>query len=917
MTDTPEKNYKDTVFLPQTSFGMRANLNELETNLLKFWKEINLYEKLKENSPGKEPFIVHDGPPYANGHLHIGHALNKTLKDMAMKYQRMSGKYVPFIPGWDCHGLPIEWKVEEHYRAKKMDKDQVPLLEFRQECRDFAQKWVDIQKEEFQRLGVTADWKDPYLTMNFESEARTVAELHKVLMNKSLYRGLKPVQWSVVEKTALAEAEVEYHEKTSNSIYVLFPANSPDPKFKNVHAVIWTTTPWSLPSNRAIAYNPDLDYVVFESKGHPPLLCASPLLNDVIKAAALEDVKVLFHCKGAELRELTAHHPWHGAGYDFPVPFLPGEHVTTDQGTGLVHTAPSHGVEDFQLGMEHGLEVPELVGKDGLYHDHVPLFGGLHVFKADAPIIQALQERGLLLAHTTIKHSYPHSWRSKAPLIYRATSQWFISMDTNDLRKKALASIEEVKWYPTQGRNRLKAMVENRPDWCVSRQRAWGVPITVFVSKKTGEPLRDADVNKRIEDAIKAQGTDIWYSKDPQEFLGTKYNIHDFEQIKDTLDVWFESGTVHALMKEFPVADLYLEGSDQHRGWFQSSLLESCATRETAPYKAVMTHGFVVDEHGRKMSKSIGNTVDLQETIKTHGADIVRLWIAGSDYFDDVRIGKETLKRYEEVYRKIRNTFRYLLGNLGEFHVSHRVSYDQLPDLEKWVLHRLTELEKTVREKVGVYDFHGIFTALYNFCVNDLSAFYFDIRKDTLYCDVRNKEKCLAVLTVLDMVFEGLCKWMAPILTFTMEEAWRTRFPESSVHLQHLPQFPKNWHNPGVGAKWSTLRDIRRVVTGALELDRSQGKIGSSLQAHVKVFLQDEAFYDLLKTINLPELMITSSGEILWEEVPEDAFQLTDVPKVGVQVSLAPGQKCARCWRILPEVKNLCERCDHAVSTYR
>jgi isoleucyl-tRNA synthetase len=914
MTDALEKSYKDTIFLPQTSFGMRANLNDLEATLLKFWKEINLYEKLKETSQGNTPFIIHDGPPYANGCLHIGHALNKTLKDMVMKYQRMSGKYVPFIPGWDCHGLPIEWKVEEHYRAKKMDKDRVPILEFRQECRDFAQKWVNIQTQEFQQLGVIGDWTHPYLTMDFESEACTVEELHKVLMNGNLYRGLKPVQWSVVEKTALAEAEVEYHEKTSNSIYVLFPLKAADSRFKNVHAIIWTTTPWSLPSNRAIAYNSDLDYVVFEAKGYPPLLCAKSLLNKAVEAASLEDVKVLFTCPGTDLQHLVAHHPWHDAGYDFPVPFLAGDHVTTDQGTGLVHTAPSHGVEDFELGRKHDLDVPELVGEDGVYKEDMPLFGGLHVFKADLPIIQALKDRGFLLAHTTIKHSYPHSWRSKAPLIYRATSQWFISMEKNSLRDKALAAIETTKWYPSQGKNRLKAMVESRPDWCISRQRAWGVPIAVFVSKKTGEPLLDVEVNRRIIDIFKAQGTDVWYSKNPQDFLGTKYNVHDYEQVKDTLDVWFESGTVHALMKQFPLSDLYLEGSDQHRGWFQSSLLESCATRGVAPYKAVMTHGFVVDEQGRKMSKSIGNTVDLQETLKTHGADIIRLWIAGSDYFDDIRIGKETLKRYEESYRKIRNTFRYLLGNLGEF---SPVPHEKLPDLEKWVLHRLTELEKMVREKIEVYDFHDIFTTLYNFCVNDLSAFYFDIRKDTLYCDIRNEEKCRAVLTVLNTVFESLCKWMAPILTFTMEEAWRTRFPDSSVHLQQLPQFPQNWHNPGIGAKWSILRDIRRVVTGALELERSQGKIGSSLQAHVKIFLQDEGFYELLKTINLSELMITSSGEVVWEKTPENSFHLVDVPKVGVQVSLAPGQKCIRCWRILPEVKELCERCDHAVSTYR
>lgn len=907
---------------------MKANLPQMEQRLLASWRDRRLYQKLCEKGKDRPQFILHDGPPYANGHLHMGHALNKILKDIVCKSKRMMGFDAPYVPGWDCHGLPIEWKIEERFRAQKRDKDTVPLIDFRQECREFAQHWVTIQKEEFQRLGVLGDWDHAYLTMSHTAEAAIVGEIHKALMGGNLYKGLKPVQWSVVEKTALAEAEVEYQDKTSSSVYIAFPLvgstkSTLSDKLKGASAVIWTTTPWTLPANRAISFNPDTSYSIVHIPEKAPLLIATDLVSRVKEAVGWDTVSVMATFPGTDLEGVIAAHPLRGQGYDFDVPLLPGDHVTLDQGTGLVHTAPSHGVDDFQIGLAHGLEVPSLLGEDGVYYDHVPLFAGLHVFKADAPVLNAIDTAGHLIHHTTLRHSYPHSWRSKAPLIYRATPQWFISMETHGLRKKALREIDRVTWYPTQGRNRLYSMIENRPDWCISRQRAWGVPIALFVSKKTGEPLRDPEVNQRIVAAFERHGADVWYTADPQEFLGSQHRAQDFEIVRDIVDVWFESGTTHSfVLKTNPAlswpADIYVEGTDQHRGWLQSSLLESCMTQDTTPYKAVLTHGFIVDKDGRKMSKSIGNTINLKDIIDQQGADILRLWVVGSDYFEDLKIGNDILKRQEDIYRKLRNTWRYLLGNLGSFSSTDRLAYDDLPELERWVLHRLYEVEQDFVEKLNRYDFHHAFGDLYNFCVTDLSAFYFDLRKDSLYCDARDSLNCRATLTVLDILFDALTKWLAPILSFTAEEAWQTRYPHDSVHEHDFPVLPKIWHNPSLGATWSQIRDIRRVVTGALEQERAQGNIGSSLQAHVILSITTPEHASLFDSKEIAEIMITSSGELRMEKSIKSRYTSEDVPHVGVDIALASGKKCERCWKITPDVSIIstdpvCKRCHEAL----
>lgn len=922
-----ENKYKDTVFLPQTSFAMRANLPELEKAILAKWEQENLFHKIEEQEKDRDLFVLHDGPPYANGHLHMGHALNKILKDITIKYKRFQGKKVPYIPGWDCHGLPIEWKVEEAYRAQKKDKDEVPVLEFRQECRAFAQKWVDIQKEEFKRLGILTDWNTSYLTMTHEAEAEIVRQLHKILMTGYLYKGLKPVQWSVVEKTALAEAEIEYRDKTSFSVYVLFPL-LPNPILdleESVSALIWTTTPWTLPANRAIAYKADATYVVAKGAATPAFLIAKDLMESLEKQTGIT-FSILKTLKGEDLRDFRSHHPLRKEGYDFEVPLLPAEHVTLDQGTGLVHTAPSHGIEDFELGKKYNLEVPELVGPDGVYYDHVPLVHGQHVFKVNEFIVEKLKDTGNLLYETKILHSYPHSWRSKAPLIYRATAQWFVSMDHNHLREKAINSIHQVKWHPPQGQNRLESMVQNRPDWCLSRQRSWGVPIAIFASKKTGEPLKDEEVNQRIYQAMLSHGADVWYARPAQDFLGDRYNGNDFEQVTDILDVWFESGTSHAFVLEknphlkWP-ADLYLEGMDQHRGWFQSSLLHSVATKGEAPYKTVVTHGFVVDATGQKMSKSIGNTVNLADIVEKQGVEILRLWVVNSDYFDDVRIGEEILKRQAEIYRKMRNTLRFLLGNLSGFSHSMKIDHTHLPEIEQWVLHRLTELDAQISKDLESYDFHHIFTHLYTFCVNDLSAFYFDIRKDSLYCNALNDPKRLATQTVLHHVFINLCKWLAPILTFTIEEAWGTYCPSDSVFLHTFDVLPPEWHMPHIGARYKVLRNIRRVITGAIEEKRTAGHIKSSLQAEAIVVTTDLEMADLLNNIDLADFCITSATQVKVDTIPASAYSLEDVENLGVIIQEAKGGKCTRCWKILPEVITtdtndpscLCYRCRKAV----
>jgi isoleucyl-tRNA synthetase len=932
-------DYRPTVFLPKTDFPMRGDLPKREPVILARWAEMDLYRRLREVAAGRKKFMLHDGPPYANGHLHIGHALNKILKDVVNRSQQMLGRDAPYVPGWDCHGLPIEWMIEEKYRARKISKDSVPPDQFRRECREFAAHWIEVQKAEFQRLGVVGDWARPYTTMAYSAEAQIVRELGKFLVNGGLYRGSKPVLWSVVEQTALAEAEVEYHDHRSTTVWVRFPiAATGLPELVGAAALIWTTTPWTLPGNRAIAYRAALDYVAMRidkaaegSRAQPgeTLLVAAPLADEVAADSGIEAFTVLARFPGTALAGTVARHPLAGQGYEFGVPLLAASFVEADQGTGLVHIAPGHGADDFELGQANGLPVPDTVGPDGVYLPGLPLFAGRTVYRADGKpgdandaVIAAIDAAGGLLARGVLVHSYPHSWRSKAPLIFRNTPQWFISMAANGLRETALEAIAETRWVPQQARNRITAMVEAKPDWCVSRQRAWGVPIAVFTHRETGEPLRDPAVVERVAAAVEREGADVWFSADASQFLGNAYDPAEWERVSDIVEVWFDSGSTHAFVLEqrpelgWP-ASLYLEGSDQHRGWFQSSLIEACGTRGRAPYDAVLTHGFVLDEQGRKMSKSLGNVVAPQDVIKQSGADILRLWVVGSDYSEDLRIGPEILKHQSDVYRRLRNTLRYLLGALEGFEPGEAVARDAMPELERWVQHRLAELDLVVRRGIENFDFHEIFTALYHFCAVDLSAFYFDIRKDRLYCDAPEDMARRAVRTVFDRTFDALVRWLAPITCFTAEEAWLARHGDTagnSVHLEVFADIPPEWLDPALGERWAQLRDLRKVVTGALELERSAKRLGSSLQSAVEVWVPEQ-FADLVREVDLAEMCITSAGTVHIGSAPENVFSLSEVPEIGVRVSPALGERCERCWRVLPEVghqpdhPDLCRRC--------
>jgi isoleucyl-tRNA synthetase len=931
--DAKTRDYKDTVFLPSTAFPMRGDLPKREPALLERWQKMNLYKRLREDSKGREKFILHDGPPYANGHLHIGHALNKILKDVVTRVWQMQGRDSNYVPGWDCHGLPIEWKIEEEYRAKGKDKDDVDIGQFRRECREFAEKWIDIQRTEFKRLGVEGDWDNPYLTMSYDAEAQIVREIGKFALNGALYKGSKPVMWSIVEKTALAEAEIEYQDHKSSTIHARFPIVKPSrPELAGASIVIWTTTPWTIPGNRAIAAGAGIEYVVVTvkapaegsmAKAGEKLVIAKALVDAVMAAGKLGEVDVGPTLTGKDLVGTLTAHPLRGQGYDFDVPVHTGDFVTTEAGTGFVHIAPGHGADDFELGTANGIAVPDTVDADGSYYAHVPLFAGKLVLKADGKpgdangaVISALAHAGQLLAKGTLVHSYPHSWRSKAPLIFRNTPQWFISMTTTKLREVALQAISDTEWYPPSGENRIRGMIETRPDWVISRQRVWGVPIAVFVHKKgpqMGQPLRDAEVIERVAQAFEAEGADAWYTGDPQRFLGNKYKLEDFDQVKDIVDVWFDSGSTHAFVLEkrkdlqWP-ASMYLEGSDQHRGWFHSSLLESCGTRGRAPYEAVLTHGFVLDEQGRKMSKSLGNITAPQTVVDKLGADILRLWVVGSDYSADLRIGPEILKQQGEFYRRLRNTLRYLLGNLAGYTDAERVARDKMPELERWVLHRLYELGEQLKASIATYDFTSFYTALHNFCAVDLSSFYFDIRKDSLYCDRPDNPTRRACRTVLDEVFSCLTAWLAPVLTFTAEEAWLMRLEESgrstdgaSVHLRQFPKPPAEWQDSALAAKWAKIRELRRVVTGAIEIERAERRLGSSLQALPEVYAPAEyvaAFHGL----DLAEIAITSAAKLVADAPPPGAFTLPDVAGVGVVVKAAPGEKCQRCWKVLPDV---------------
>ena len=953
-------DYRDTVFLPATDFPMRAKLPEREPLLLDRWAKQDLWQQIRADSKGREKFILHDGPPYANGNLHIGTALNKILKDVVSRSQQMLGKDSNYVPGWDCHGLPIEWKVEEQYRAQGKDKDAVPINEFRKECRDFASHWLDVQREEFKRLGATGDWDNRYATMDFPSEAQIARELMKFAMTGQLYRGSKPVMWSVVEGTALAEAEVEYHDYKSDTIWVRFPViAAPDTALAgNASVVIWTTTPWTIPGNRAVSFSSRIAYGLYEVTDAPDdnwvktgdrLILADSLAADTFKQARVA-TEGYTRVAAVDPTGLTCAHPLRGQGYEFDVPLLDGEHVTEEAGTGFVHTAPGHGTDDFEIWMAseadlkaRGIEtrIPFTVAGDGRFTADAPGFEGREVItqrgdKGDAnqAVIDALVAAGMLAARGRLEHQYPHSWRSKKPVIFRNTPQWFIAMSdekgADGLRAKALKAIDDTAFYPPRGKNRLRGMIETRPDWVISRQRAWGVPITVFVNKASGEVLHDEAVNKRIADAFAVEGADSWFANGAKaRFLGDGYAADDWEKVDDILDVWFESGCTHAFVLEerddlaWP-ASLYLEGSDQHRGWFHSSLLESCGTRGRAPYDAVLTHGFVMAEDGRKMSKSLGNQVFPQQVIDQFGADILRLWVVGSDYSEDLRIGDEILKRQVDLYRRIRNTFRYLLGNLAGFSAAEKIAPERMPELERWVLHRLSVLNRMMRETTESFDFHTQFTELHNFCTSDLSAFYFDIRKDALYCDRPDSATRRAARTTLDILFETLTTWLAPVLVFTAEEAWMARHGENavSVHRQVFADVPADWANPSLESKWATIRSLRRSITGALEIARNEKRIGSSLQAHPTVYAP-APYHAALQGLDLAEIGIVSGIDLVDGPPPEGAFTLPDLAGVGVVVGLADGEKCARCYRVLPEVNSVpdapqtCRRCADAVSAAR
>ena len=998
MSDQPQKSaatdYSKTLFLPQTDFPMRAGLPQREPDILKRWNEIDLYRKLRETAQGRAKFVLHDGPPYANGNIHIGTALNKILKDLVTKSQQMLGFDSNYVPGWDCHGLPIEWKVEEeNYRSKGKQKpdfrDSTAMVAFRKECRAYATHWLNVQREEFKRLGVVGDWDHPYATMSYPAEAQIARELMKFAANGTLYRGSKPVMWSVVEKTALAEAEVEYEDYTSDTVWVKFPVKElgailrdstrvpADPNFEKLFLassiVIWTTTPWTLPGNRAISYSSKIDYGLYRVTDAPAgnwvgkealLTLADGLAPSVLTQAKVISWERIGEVTRDMLDFAVCSHPLFSLGYDFDVPVLEGEHVTADTGTGFVHTAPGHGREDFDVWMsekstldqmrDKGLlqkgfttAIPYTVDENGAFTDHAPGFTGKRVIndkgeKGDAneAVIKALIEAGMLLARGRLKHQYPHSWRSKKPVIFRNTPQWFIAMDkpidglnagvdtltgkSFTLRQLAQAAIGKTQWVPLSGENRINGMINSKPDWVISRQRAWGVPIAVFVREKgdgSAEILLDETVNARITDAFAQEGADAWYEEGARaRFLGSRAN-EDWQKVDDICDVWFDSGSTHAFVLEDPVhfpglagirrkvdggrdTVMYLEGSDQHRGWFQSSLLESCGTRGRAPFDVVLTHGFTQDEHGRKMSKSLGNTIEPQAVIKQSGADILRLWVAACDYTDDQRIGAEILKNTVETYRKLRNTIRWMLGTLHHFKREDAVPFAEMPELERLMLHQLAVQNVSVQFAYRNFDYKLVVATLSNFLNTELSAFYFDIRKDTLYCDPPSSLARKAALTTIDIICDAILRWLAPILSFTTDEAWRMYKPnaEPSVHLTLFPDGIDAYGDGALDAKWEVIRNVRRVVTGALELERAAKNIGSSLEASPIVYVADRAILATLFDVDLAEVCITSSYEVREGEAPAGAFRLDNVAGVAVVVEKAVGAKCARSWKILPTV---------------
>ncbi len=952
MNDAPAQgpDYSQTLFLPKTDFPMRAGLPQKEPEILARWAREGLYPALRQSAKGRPKFVLHDGPPYANGNIHIGHALNKILKDMVVRSQQMAGKDSNYVPGWDCHGLPIEWKVEEeHYRKKGKAKpdfsDSAAIIAFRRECRAYAEHWLSVQREEFKRLGVVGDWDHPYTTMSYPAEAQIAREIFKFVANGLLYRGSKPVMWSVVEKTALAEAEIEYEEHTSDTVYVAFPVEGED-----ASVVIWTTTPWTLPGNRAIAFSRRIGYGRYRVTEAPAdnwakvgatYILAQSLAPSVFAAAKVAAYEFLGEVGGDMLAAMVCGHPLQPLGYGFVVPLLEGDHVTEDAGTGFVHTAPGHGREDFELWMANGrrliergidTRIPYTVDENGALTDEAPGFEGRRVItdkgeKGDAneAVIKALVAAGRLVSRGRLKHQYPHSWRSKKPVIFRNTPQWFLAMDRpyaaapggQTLRATALDAIKQTRWVPAAGENRINGMVASKPDWVLSRQRAWGVPLPIFVRKGEHDVLYDPEVNARIAAAFEKEGADAWFAEGAkQRFLGDRHKADDYDKIDNLVEVWFDSGSTHAFVledaKHFPGlagikrrvdggADevMYLEGSDQHRGWFQSSLLESCGTRGRAPFDVVLTHGFTLDEKGRKMSKSLGNQTFPQDVIKASGADILRLWVASVDYSDDQRIGPEILKTIGDNYRKLRNTIRWMLGTLAHYSPADAVGFSGMGEIERLMLHRLAELDAKVRDAYANFDYARVVAALSAFMNADLSAFYFDIRKDALYCEAPSSVKRRGALEAIEHIFGAVTLWLAPILVFTCEEAWAARDSSArSVHLEQFPVVPTQWRDEALAAKWETIRRIRSVVTGAIEIARADKRIGSSLEASPRVYVSEAALLAALDGVDFAEVCITSSIAVeTAASAPEGAFRLADTPGVAVVVERAEGVKCARSWR--------------------
>ena len=901
---------KENINLPKTEFSMKANLQNKEPGIVDFWNKIDLYNNLRATSKGKEKFVLHDGPPYANGNIHMGTALNKILKDLVVKFHQMSGKDSVYVPGWDCHGLPIEWKIEEQYKKNKKNKNEVPINEFRKECRDFASKWIEVHREQFKRLGVIGDWNNYYSTMSFGAEGQIVRELGKFLKEGSLYRGYKPVLWSTVEKTALADAEVEYQDHKSDTIYTAFKVKKSKLKeLINSEIIIWTTTPWTIPANKALAFNESLKYLIIKIEDdsdfkNRQIVVAQPLLKLVLEECKIKKFNKILEFKGKDFEGTVCNHPFSKIGYDYDVPMLKASFVTTEQGSGIVHCAPSHGPDDFNLCLKNGIKALETVDDDGKYTSNIPLFEGIHIFKANKLVIEKLNEQKNLLANGELVHSYPHSWRSKAPLVHRATQQWFISMESHGLRKKALKAIDDTKFYPSKGKERLKSMIETRPDWCVSRQRVWGVPIPVFISKKTNEILIDNEVTENIAKIFEKEGADCWFAGDTQRFLGEKYKSEDYDKLTDIVEVWFDSGSTHAYVLEkredlkWP-ASMYLEGSDQHRGWFHSSLLESCGTRGRAPFESILSHGFVVDGKGLKMSKSLGNIMAPEDILKKYGADILRIWVAASDYAEDLRIDNSILEQHAESYRKIRNTFRYILGNLNDKFEKvnfEKLDISNLPELEQFMLCKIFKMNLMFEKNFKIYNFHILYKELLNFCTVDLSAFYFDIRKDSLYCDKIDSPKRKSTIIFLNILLEILLKWFAPILSFTTEEIYSLLKINSnkSIHLENFPKIPSKWNNQDLEVKWNELIKIREICNSSIELKRASKEIGSSLEANLIIYL-NEKLTKFTKGVDFSELCITSDAKI--EKNKSD--------EILVKTIKAKGQKCPVCWKINT---NKCER---------